>query len=240
MAAKDTETAFKQSTEFAMYGASALAAVGIATGVLYSKTACDMNLAEWNLVNSVIAGAIAFTSYFAIKVSPKALSLSCKCLSLDCSFSELLSQGVLPASVSVGQALMPILALVWGIHGLSAIRYGTCSSTAPLLFGISATEMLLQTVGIAAAAGYIMHSSGFTLEKLKDAIINLSVKCKDFCIDFTSNFGSYMKKFWEHLVDFVQKGCKCCCEFCTNVWNCLPKCFCCDYWRGAEGRPLLG
>jgi len=240
MAAKDGESACKQVTEFAMTGSAVIAVIGLLTGVAYNGAACDMNLSEWNLVNCVLAGAVAFTSYFAIKVSPKALSLGYKCLSFDISFNELVAEGILPASVSIGQALMPLLALIWSIHGLSGIRYGTCASTAPFLFGVSATEMLIQAIAILASAGYIMNCAGFSLEKLKQMIMGLASKIKNMAIEAFDKAVALAKSAYEiaakHAKQFAEKVC----DLCKNCCCCIPKCMTPSYWRGAEGRPLLG
>jgi len=251
MAAKSGEAACKQATEFAMYGASAMAAVGLLSGLVYSRTACDLNLSEWNLVNAILAGSIGFISYFAIKVSPKALQLGYKVLTMNCTFNELLADGVLPASVSVGQAVMPILALIWAIHGISGAGYGTCSFTAPLLFGLTMTEMLVQIAAIVAAGAYILYSAGYTIEKLKDLAYSTAIKVKDFSKDLVANFPAHMKKAFDAIVEylkiayefivkyilkayeFLSAKCKVCCEK-------APKLFTAEYWRGSEGSPLLG
>merc|ERR1712217_10013 len=231
--AKDGQAALKEATEFAMCGAATLATVGIATGVLYNKAACDMNLSEWNIVNFVLTGAIAFTSYFATKVSPNALSLCYKILSFDCTFNELLSEGLLPASVSIGQALLPLFALIWSIHGLSGIRYGTCSATAPLLYGITATEMLIQATAILVALGYTLKCAGFTFEKLKETIMGLYHKIKAIIMDLFDKAVSALKAIYEMIVKHMKIICDKICECCKSLRNyCpnIPKCFTCSYW----------
>ncbi|PHJ24543.1 cation-transporting atpase [Cystoisospora suis] len=166
------ETAFRQVTDFGYSAGVVMSVVALSTGFLYSGVSCDMNLGEWNIVNGVLLATLAFICYFQLRISSKAMQLSYKLLSGDCSVQELLSEGVLPASLSVGRLLVPVLLLIWTIEGLLRARYGTCASTAPLLLGISLTEIVLQLACFISIAFYMVstHSRICVYDEVSAAI----------------------------------------------------------------------
>ncbi|CBZ52190.1 Cation-transporting ATPase, related [Neospora caninum Liverpool] len=144
-----------------------------------------MNLGEWNLVNGVLLGALAFICFFELRVSAKAMQLTYKILSADCSVDEFLSQGVLPAAIVIGRRAIPLLLFIWTFHGVLLLPtfYGTCSSTAPLLLGISLTEMVFQLACFVATASYMCvcpaHASGLTCIKVQANLQRLIVELAD-------------------------------------------------------------
>ncbi|EPR61390.1 cation-transporting ATPase [Toxoplasma gondii TgCatPRC2] len=173
------ESAFRQVTEFGSNGGGTMGAIALLTGLVYSNVVCDMNLAGWNLVNGVLLLTLAFICFFELRVSPMAMQLTYKILSADCSVDELLSQGVIPASIAIGRIAIPVLLFIWTIHGVTSALYGTCSSTAPLLFGISLTEMLVQLACFVATASYMVHASGLTWAQVQANLRTLTVKLID-------------------------------------------------------------
>ncbi|PFH36037.1 cation-transporting ATPase [Besnoitia besnoiti] len=114
------------------------------------------HVTESGCYGGAIVGAVSFlTGWISSMPSDNMISLTMKIVSADCSVDELMSLGVLPAAIAIGRVAIPVLLFVWTMHGLFSSFYGICSSTAPLLYGISLTEISFQLACFVAVASYL-------------------------------------------------------------------------------------
>lgn len=251
MGATEGAAACKKVTEVILYVALGLTVLGIAAGLFYLPAPCDMKLAEWNLINGILSGVLAFTAFFALQVSPKTLDLAYRTAMCDCSLKELMSESLLPASLACGLLLVPALLFIWSIHGLIGASYGTCGNTLPELYFLSVVEMLAVLGGFAAADVYVLQAADITLEKIMAKCKEMCCNCidcaKGLCCSACTLLKTAFETVYVHTVvalEWIKRTvCSCCCwthENVTKVWNERPLCLKLSYWRGEESRPLLG
>nr|ACB97673.1 cation-transporting ATPase [Eimeria acervulina] len=146
------EEAFKKSADFALSTSTVLSGVCLASGVLLSNTVCGPELSEWNIVNGVLCGALAASIHFAVKSCPRVLQNAFRLSKRQISPSELMSDGMLVAAVSVGIVAIPAILVLWSISGLFNMTIGTCAESAPLFYCVTLAAMLAQIAAIVNAA----------------------------------------------------------------------------------------
>lgn len=198
-----------------------------------------MDLANWNFVNAALAAGIAGSANVALKSSPKALENGLRVLRRDISHSELIADGVVVASASLGIALLPIAGFLWALNGFASMGVGICAESAPLFFGITLAILLAQLGGLMFLASVNLHAAGYDVSRIQGILSEIFSRVKDVVSDLSINGMTYFTKLIESIVPMVKATCEFAANKARQLWETRPSVLTTNYWAGAEGQYLL-
>lgn len=233
------EEIFKKSADLALYASTGMCAAGLATGILFSSSVCGPDLSEWNIVNGVLCGALASSAHFGVNVNPRVLQNGFRILKGDVNRQDLMAEGMLSASVSIGLAALPALLLFWAVKGLSGMGIGICAESSPLFYGISLGEMIAQIAGILYVAKMNFEAAGYNVERIQSSIQDCAVKTKDAAVDLSRNGYTYAIRASDMAMPTIKATTEWTMEKGRDVWATKSKYFTLGFWTGPEGQSLL-
>ncbi|CDI81310.1 hypothetical protein, conserved [Eimeria acervulina] len=233
------EETFARSFDKATSVCTVVAAVSLATGLLFANSLCDMDLSEWHIVNAILCGSLAAAAHFATRVNPRAMQAGFRVYKAETSMRELMSEGVLSAAASVALVACPALLLFWSARGFASMGVGICAESAPMFFAISLSIMLAEAAALIYVIGRNLQAAGYSLDKLKYQGEMLLARAKDLASDWSRNGYHYVMRAYENVIPTIKQIIHSLLEMVHRMWEQRPRWMNASYWAGSEGSYLL-